>query len=1500
MKALFPVLLTIYSFSLLSLTRTDHTENFNFKEKFSFNSPLDLGSQINLNKSRVNSDQNSNSGQYSGMIENIRHQEYNISYDKETDSYQSPNRANNLRFIYHNDGFTAEIRNTKIPLFDINDKMIDDKDKKYELEDEWSIKLKVESEKFNVNDEELIIAGNKAFIEDENLRIEYTNDEAGMRQDFIIKRKPDGEDRLRLNLSADTKLRMIAGADALMFKDRNGEDKMKYSALKCWDANGKELRAYFEGINHHSRDNKDESEIRNYRLKNKSKIRIQKSNSETHSKFRITDKDNSGLFSIVVNDEDAVYPVTIDPLSSSPDWTTESNQADAGFGVVVATAGDVNGDGYSDVIVGAPLYDSGQPDEGKVFVYYGSAAGLPASPNWTAESNQASAEFGNNAATAGDVNGDGYSDVVVGAYRYDNGQNDEGRAFVYHGSASGLSATPNWTAESNQANARFGLGVSAAGDVNGDGYGDLVVGAYQYDNTFTDEGCIFVYAGTATGLVSTPNWIVFGGQTGAGFGGSVSTAGDVNGDGYSDVIAGAYGFDNGQTDEGKVFVYHGSPFGISLIANWSAESNQNFAYYGISVSTAGDINGDGYSDVVIGSYLYDNGQTDEGAAFVYNGSVSGLSSVPGWIGEGNQNNASYGLSVHTAGDVNGDGYADIIVGAYLYDNGQADEGSAFIYKGSAAGLSASPYWTGESNQSGAAYGWSVCTAGDVNGDGYSDVLSGARFYDNEQNDEGRVYEYNGSPEGLSTNSNWSAESNLASSNFGLSVSSAGDVNGDGYNDVIIGAPYFDNGEVAEGRAFVYYGTSSGLSVSAGWTAEPNIAGANFGTSVSTAGDVNDDGYCDVIIGAPSKPFGGAYVYYGSATGLSITPGWTKISDQAGSRFGISVSTAGDVNGDGFSEVLIGASLYDNGQVQEGKAFAYYGSASGPSSSPDWTAESNQIQAEFGENLSSAGDVNGDGYSDVLIGCYKYNESFTDEGKAFLYQGSSSGLSATPNWTATGNQANARYGQSISTAGDVNGDGFSDVIVGAYLYDLNFTDEGCVFVYPGSASGLSVTANWIGYGNQASAFYGGSVAAAGDVNGDGYNDIIIGAPDYDNGQTDEGAAFVYNGSATGLALSPGWTAESNQANSNFGVSVSSAGDVNGDGYSDVIAGAYNYDNGQTDEGKVFAYYGNSGSSLRSTMNQYKPFTANIVYSGGLTGTAGGVRFNLFGKSPFGRTQGKIVYEYKANGIPFSGSVITRSTSSSGSGINTSLTGSGIQLNKDISGLLSTKEYKWRARVQYKLTSNPYQKLGPWKYYENYIPLPNRSFRPSIHSGHALVVNLNMFIQGFYNSSTNTMRADTVKMYLHESIPPYILIDSAVSVLNENGQGTFTFYRKSPCKDPPRKIRTSHRNSIDTWSSGNLECSDSSEQHYDFTIASSQAYGSNMIQVNTKPVTFAIYSGDVNKDGTVDASDLSETDNDAFSSVSGYVRTDVTGDDFVDAADVSIVDNNAFNSVSVISP
>jgi len=370
-----------------------------------------------------------------------------------------------------------------------------------------------------------------------------------------------------------------------------------------------------------------------------------------------------------------------------PAWTAESDQAGAWFGRWATTAGDVNGDGYSDVIVGAPYYDNGQADEGRAFVYHGSAAGLEAEPAWTTESNQVSADLGWSVGTAGDVNGDGYSDVIVGANTYDNGQQNEGRAFVYHGSAAGLASGAAWMAESDQANGAFGVSVATAGDVNGDGYSDVIVGAHGYDDDQENEGRAYVFHGSAAGLTPDPTWTVEGDQATAYLGVSVATAGDVNGDGYGDVVVGAYCYDNGETDEGRALVYYGSAAGLAANPSWTAENDDTYAGFGGSVAAAGDVNGDGYGDVIVGSPYYDNGQIGEGRAYVFHGSAAGLHTTPAWTAEGDQVFASFSSSAGTTGDVNGDTDDDVIVGAWVYDNGQENEGGAFVYHGSSDRLS---------------------------------------------------------------------------------------------------------------------------------------------------------------------------------------------------------------------------------------------------------------------------------------------------------------------------------------------------------------------------------------------------------------------------------------------------------------------------------------------------------------------------------------------------------------------------------------------------------------------------------------------------------------------------------------------------------------------------------------------------------------------------------------------------------------------------------------------
>ena len=257
--------------------------------------------------------------------------------------------------------------------------------------------------------------------------------------------------------------------------------------------------------------------------------------------------------------------------------------------------------------------------------------GLPLAPTWTMPWTEANASFGFSVATAGDVDKDGCSDIIVGAHRFDGGLTDEGKAFVYLGHGSGAAPTYIWSKEADQAGAQYGYSVGTAGDVNGDGFADIIVGAPYWDSIApeADEGGVWVYQGSYLGPHSAPDFFAQSNQTGALLGKSVAFAGNVNGDGWSDIIVGAPSYNNGAISEGVALVWHGSESGVNGgvggtpgNADWRAESNQTSAMLGSSVATAGDVNADGYADVIVGGFQY--GADSAGAAWVWHGSSSGI------------------------------------------------------------------------------------------------------------------------------------------------------------------------------------------------------------------------------------------------------------------------------------------------------------------------------------------------------------------------------------------------------------------------------------------------------------------------------------------------------------------------------------------------------------------------------------------------------------------------------------------------------------------------------------------------------------------------------------------------------------------------------------------------------------------------------------------------------------------------------------------------------------
>ncbi|WP_353717490.1 integrin alpha [Dyadobacter sp. 676] len=765
-----------------------------------------------------------------GIKDAIARQEYHISYDEVTQKLQSPNRKQNLRAYYKPGKLTVQNRedsaghNFRLHL--TNQGIFADGKKI----------LAAQASAKSSNNE------NRLLIEHEGFTEEFINTEDGIRQNFIVKHAPENTRNLQVRLSAEGLKAKNGGENEIRFYrgNTNGEfeDCVVYSDLHCWDANKKPLEATLAYVN-------DRVEIN-------------------------------------VNVEGAAYPVTIDPIlangnPNTADKTVELDQSNAWLGYSVSSAGDMNGDGYSDVIVGAPMYDWNGVDAGVAYVFPGTAAGLSLNGQ-RLNRNQAYAQMGYSVASAGDVNKDGYSDVIVGSPYWEDGQNNEGAAFLYFGGKPDAQTAPIGINPGNfiilqpdQADAGFGTSVAMAGDVDADGYSDFLVGAPQYDKDQANEGVAFLYHGGNTGFEPGETEILERNQPGSMMGFSVAGAGDVNGDGASDVIVGARLYTDGQSLEGAAFVYYGSVNSAPVTSQAPAtlQMNASDSRFGHSVSTAGDVNGDGFSDVIVGAYLYDNGQQDEGVAYIFHGTGNGISTAPSTTLEGNLFEAHYGESVSAAGDVNGDGYGDILIGAKWYENGQNNEGMVFVHYGSKTGLVTAPAATIESNQAEGWLGSAVASAGDVNGDGYSDIIIGCYTYDHGQNDEGQVYIYHGSASSVGPTPASVSSATASGALAGSSVSSAGDIDGNGLDDIVVGAPNYDGGQVNEGAIFISYGDAA-TGVNSAVKMESNIAQAKFGGSVSGGGDVNGDGYDDVIVGAAGAVnganVGAAFLYPGGSGG----------------------------------------------------------------------------------------------------------------------------------------------------------------------------------------------------------------------------------------------------------------------------------------------------------------------------------------------------------------------------------------------------------------------------------------------------------------------------------------------------------------------------------------------------------------------------------------------------------------------------------------------------------
>ncbi len=440
------------------------------------------------------------------------------------------------------------------------------------------------------------------------------------------------------------------------------------------------------------------------------------------------------------------------------------------------------------------------------------------------------------------------------------------RAYGRSGATTGPVSTPVWQFTVGTRSAAIDTSWGTTLDVNGDGYPDVIVGDNDAtgSNNRADAGRVYVYMGSASGLATTPALTLVGPDTASAFFGSaIASAGDVNGDGYADVVVGAYGY---SSLRGGVYLYLGGPNGLESTVATAAVGPLPSSYFGSAVTSAGDVNGDGYADVVVGAYQKDR-------AYIFFGSANGIGTAPSETLVGPDIGSGFGDAVASVGDLNGDGYADVVVGTPAY-GATGETGRVDVYYGSAAGVPTAPSITLAAQESDDHLGLSVAGT-DVNGDGYADLLVAAMG-------ENRFFVYFGGESGLASvpDQTLIGPSGTASQDFPLPVSAAGDVNGDGYSDVIVGAQGIQS-------AFVYLGSATGLGP---LPASPTLTkpnGEDFGNAAAGVGDVNGDGYADVMVSAATLE--SVFLYDGSAAGLASSPAVTLTGPSGSLQFGVALA-----------------------------------------------------------------------------------------------------------------------------------------------------------------------------------------------------------------------------------------------------------------------------------------------------------------------------------------------------------------------------------------------------------------------------------------------------------------------------------------------------------------------------------------------------------------------------------------------------------------------------------